>query len=202
LVITPELVPPGGTAVLDVAIDTANRSGPQQIRVTAYATDPDLEPIEIDLRYVVLPAVTVDSVRALTDPAQRPDDRAWRDIYKFVSRERPDELHRLRKRIRLASPPEDTPPGGLRIAGVDYAGDLWVFAVSELGNGAWLVTATARDPQGQGVERTYDEQVVIRTNHPRKASIPLTWITMLDREAGAAVVDPLLPPPPPMPAPR
>jgi hypothetical protein len=196
LVVHPELIPPGGTALLDVAIETANRSGRQEIQVSLFASDPELEPIEVALRWDVNPAVTVDVIRPGTEAKPRPQDRAWLDVYKFVARERPDELHRLRKRIRVAS---QIP--GFRVEAVEYAGTLWAFTSEDLGDGVWLVSGKARDKDATVAEQAYEEQVVIRTNHPRKAAIPLAWITVIDKDTGREAVDPLMPLPMPMPGP-
>lgn len=193
LTLHPELILPGGTAVLDVAIDTANRSGRQEIQVSLFASDPELAPIEVPLRWDVHAAVTVDVIRPGTEPKPRPDDRAWLDVYKYVSRERPDELHRLRKRIRVAS---DLP--GFRVEGVDYTGSVWAFTSVDLGDGVWLLSGKARDKDAAVAEQAYEEQVVIRTNHPQKPKIPLIWITVIDKESGQEVVDPLMPIPLPM----
>jgi len=192
LILHPELIPPGGTAILDVAIDTANRSGRQEIQISLFASDPELAPIEVPLRWDVHPAVTIDVIRPGAVPKPRPEDRAWLDVYKFVSRERPDELHRLRKRIRVAS---DIP--GFRVEGIDYPGSLWAFTSLDLGDGVWLVSGKARDKDASVAEQAYEERVVIRTNHPKKATIPLVWITVIDKETGQEAVDPLMPLPPP-----
>jgi hypothetical protein len=194
LELRPRLIPPDGTATLEVAIDNRNRSGLQEIQVSLFASDPQQDPIEVPLRWSVRPAVTVDAIRPNTDPQQRPDDRAWLDVYKYVARERPDELHRLRKRVRVAS---DLP--GFQVQGVEYAGTLWAFSLQQLRDGVWLVTGKARDPEAQAAETTYDEQVVLRTNHPQKSAIPLTWITVIDANTGRSAVDPLLPQPLPVP---
>lgn len=193
LALADKLLLPRGATTLDIAVDNRNRSGGQSLRITAYLTDPDLDPIEIDLRWRVRPAVAVDGVPPTGDPRERPESQAWRDVYKYVAHERPDELHRLRKRIRLACGEGEAPPGGLRIEGVDYAGSLWRFAAADQGNGSWLVTATARDPEAAVAEKVYDERAVIRTNHPDKPAIELILVATISKEAGRQALDPLLP---------
>lgn len=184
---------PHAAGALEVVVDHRNRSGPQELRVTAFLSDPDLEPIEAHLRWRVRAAVQVDGIASLADPRERPSDRAWQDVYKYVAHERPDEPHRLRKRIRLSCPPGEVPPGGLRLDGIDYPGAVWRFAAEDQGNGSILVTATARDPQARLPEGTFDERVVLRTNHPAKPRIELIMVAIIDREAGRRAVDPLLP---------
>ena len=132
------------------------------------------------------------------DPLKRPEDSAWRDVYRYVSKVRPDELNRLRKRIRVSSPAEETPPGGLKIEGIDYAGTLWAFAPVTQADGSILITATARNPETEFRVADYDEPVIVRTNHPDKSRIELRFQTAVSRDAGTRAIDPqsgLLPPP-------
>lgn len=197
LALADKLLLPGGATTLDIAVDNRNRSGDQSLRVTAYLSDPDLDPIEIDLRWRVKPVVAVDAIAPADQPLERPTSPAWRDVYKYVAHERPDELHRLRKRIRLSCPVDEAPPGGLRVEGIDYPGTLWRFSATDQGNGSWLVTGSARDPEAVAPEKVSDERVVIRTNHPDKQTIELILVTTISKEAGRQALDPLLPPPPP-----
>lgn len=182
---------PGETTTLDVAVASAKRSGPQQIRVSLFVSDPDLEPIEVWCWWKVREAVAVDAIPPGAQPLERPADVAWRDIYRFVAHERPDEPQRLRKRIRLASPAEETPPGGLRVEGIDYPGTLWAFTTAAQENGSILITATARDQQGPLPTGLHQETVVIRTNHPGKPRIELHFEALLDLKAGREQRDPM-----------
>lgn len=175
---------PGETTTLELESDNLRRSGPQQVRVSLFLSDPDLEPIEVWCWWKVREAISVDAVPPGLPALDRPVDSAWRDVYRFVAHERPDEPQRLRKRIRLASPPTETPPGGLRVEGIDYPGTLWSFVPRTLENGAILITATARDQQGPLPEGNVSETVVIRTNHPDKPRIELHFETLIDLTAG------------------
>lgn len=187
---------PGGSSPVVVKVENRNRSGDQKVQISLYLSDPELEPIEVMLRWTVLPAVTVDAIAPGNDPAQRPTEPAWQDVYKYVVNERPDELNRLRKRIRIASPEASAPPGGLRIEGVDYAGSLWAFTPRELAPNVWLLTASAREPDQEGPEGAWEEQVTVRTNHPDKAKITLIFQAVISKKAGQEHFDPMVPLPP------
>jgi hypothetical protein len=180
---------PGETTTLEVESDNWRRSGPQQVRISLFLTDPDLEPIEVWCWWTAREAVSVDAVPPGTPALDRPADSAWRDIYRFVAHERPDEPQKLRKRIRLGCPPSETPPGGLRLEGIDYPGTLWVFASRTLENGAILVTASARDQQGPLPEGDFKETVVLRTNHPDKPRIELRFEALINLQAGREARD-------------
>jgi hypothetical protein len=182
---------PGETTILELAAASDKRSGPQNVRVSLFVSDPDLEPIEVWCWWNVREAVSVDAIPPGALALDRPADTAWRDIYRFVAHERPDEPQRLRKRIRLASPAEETPPGGLRVEGIDYTGTLWAFATHMQENGAILITATARDQQGPLPSGLHQETVVIRTNHPYKPRIELHFEVLLDMQAGRDPRDPM-----------
>jgi hypothetical protein len=179
---------PGETTTLAVAADNIRRSGPQQTRVSLFLTDPDLDPIEVYCWWQVIPAITVDAIAPGQDPAERPADIAWRDIYRYVAHERPDEPQRFRKRIRLQSPPGELPEGGLRILGIDYAGTFWAFDHRTLDNGAVLLTASSRDQQGPLPVGSLKETVVVRTNHPDKPAITLHLEAYVDPDAGRPAV--------------
>lgn len=182
---------PGETTTLEVAAASAMRSGPQHVRISLFVSDPDLEPIEVWCWWNVREMVAVDAIPPGASPDERPDDQAWRDIYRFVAHERPDEPQRLRKRVRLSCPPEEVPPGGLRVEGIDYPGTLWTFASRQLSDAAVLVTATARDKEGPLPEGLHEETVVIRTNHPGKPRIELRFEAQLDTRAGRDPRDPM-----------
>ena len=128
------------------------------------------------------------------DPLVRPADRSWQDVYRYVSKERPDELNRLKKRIRLSCPEGEAPTGGLHITGIDYRGTLWAFAHTTQPDGSILITASARDQNAPPADGTYDETATVHTNHPDKSAIPLRFIVIIDKKAGALMTDPLSPP--------
>ena len=185
-----QFILPLQATTLTISVDNANRSGAQRMGVTAYLTDPELEPIEIQVWWKVEPDVAVDAVAPLADPAQRPAELAWRDVYKYVEHERPDELNRLAKRIRLQGSNPD-----FAVLGIDYEGPVWAFTPTRQADGSWLVSARARDPAGTLPPKTYDERVVIRTNHPHKTSITLQFVAVIARDAGRTVIDPMVPMP-------
>ncbi|HYE06517.1 MAG TPA: DUF1573 domain-containing protein [Planctomycetota bacterium] len=193
---------PHATTTLDVVIDNHNRSGEIRVGLSIYLTDPDLEPIEATALWTVTPNVAVDVIPAGADSKQRPADIAYRDVYRFVAKERPDELARLNKRIRLFSPPDQQPEGGLRVTGIDYAGTLWRFEHAVQSDGSTLITATARDPATIIADGLREETATVRTNHPRKAAIDLRFIALIAKDAGSMVFDPdgapgmQFPPPP------
>lgn len=184
---------PGASSVLHLSSENHNRSGSQHVNVSLYVSDPELEPIEAVARWNVLAAIQVDAIGPNMDPKVRPDQTAWHDIYRYVAKTRPDELHRLRKRIRLSCPSGEAPAGGLKLTAIDYPGTLWSFVQSQQPDGSILVTAKAKDPQTEAVEGTYDERVVLHTNHPDKAIIELTFLALVDKQAGQKDPDSLIP---------
>ncbi len=181
---------PHATTTLDVVIDNHNRSGEIRVGLSVYLTDPDLEPIEATALWTVTPTVAVDVIAAGADPKQRPADVAYRDVYRFVAKERPDELARLNKRIRLWSPPGQQPDGGLRVTAIDYPGTLWKFEHAVQSDGSTLITATARDPAAVIAAGLREETATVRTNHPGKAAIDLRFIALIAKDAGSMIFDP------------
>ena len=178
---------PKATTVLHAAVDSANRSGYQQMGVSIFLTDPDSELISVALRWHVAPLVTVDALPPGYDPKTgRPADRAWRDVYRYTAQVRPDELNRMRKRLLVRGNPATDPPGGLRILGIDYPGTLWAFTSEDLGNGSWLIRAAAKNETAEGPLGTSDERVVVRTNQPRKPTFTLEFAAILSRDIGRA----------------
>jgi hypothetical protein len=194
------LILPRGTTRLHVTVDNTNRSGDRSVGVTVFLTDPDLDPIEVSCRWVVRPTVAIDSLPVTQkDTRQRPENRGFQDIYRYVVHERPDEPNRLRKRLRLFSPPEEAPVGGLAILGIDYLGEIWAFTPRQQDDGSWLVVASAKGGENAVLtEQTKSETVVIRTNHPRKPRLELLFETDLDTGAGRETRDPMAIPGPPM----
>ena len=191
---------PHATTVLEIAVKCENRSGPQNVHVSVYVTDPDFEPIEVDARWKVRPSIHVDAVPPGADPKVRPADASWQDIYRFVVEERPDEPNRLRKRIRLESPPEEAPPGGLKVLGIDYDGKLWQLTATPQEGGSILILAKAKDGLDPLPEGEYHEQAIVHTNHPDKPTITLKFESMIAKDVGSKAGDLLggagLPPPP------
>ena len=184
---------PHQSTSMAISVDNSNRSGPQRMGVTVYLSDPDLEAIDIQVWWSVVADITVDAIAPRAETTLgRPSDIAWRDIYKFVANERPDEAQRLLKRLRLASPQAD-----FAVLGIDYAGAVWAFAPLKQSDGSWLITASAKDPHAELAEKLYDETVTIRTNNPFKSAVKLQFIANITRKAGSAGFDPLAVPPPP-----
>ncbi len=176
---------PHASTTLAIDVDDANRSGPQDIRVSVYLSDPDLEPIECTFLWSVRPCVAVDSLPPGNEAAGRPADRGWQDIYRFVAEERPDEPQRLRKHIYLSCPPEEAPKDGLQILGIDYQGALWQLTPRKLDNGAWLIVARAKPGLETMPEGTFHETAVVHTNHPDKPAITLHFDCHIAKDAGA-----------------
>jgi hypothetical protein len=190
LEIADRFILPKATTTLTVAVDNRNRSGPVRVGVSLYLTDPDLESIEVEAHWQVRPCVQVDAIGAGMDPTQRPADRAWQDIYRYVTKVRPDEPNRLRKRLRVSCPPEETPAGGLQILGIDYVGTLWRFTPTAQADGSWLITASAQG--GEDATLTlgeFHEKVVVRTNHQDKPTLNLEFSTLVAKDAGQQVLE-------------
>ncbi len=181
---------PGGRTKLDVTVPSKDRSGPQSVHVSLFLSDPDYQPIEVDVLWKVRACVQVDAIAPGTDPRERPADKAWQDIYRYVVEERPDEPNRLRKRIRLSCPPGEVPEGGLKVQGIDYDGKLWAFTTTEQDNGSILVTAKAKDDKADLPEGEFIEKAVIRTNHPDKPVIELQFNSFITKDAGRRAADP------------
>lgn len=190
LEIEPKFILPHEAATLRVAVVNKDRSGPQHVGVSVFLTDPDVDSIEVAVLWSVRACVQVDSIAPGQDPASRPADRGWHDIYRYPAKVRPDELERLKKRIRLSCPEGEVPAGGLKIDSIDYTGSLWRFVQVTQADGSVLITATARDPDKGIAEGEYTEAVTVHTNHPDKATIPLSFQVVVAKDAGARVVDP------------
>ncbi|GDY14308.1 hypothetical protein LBMAG53_31860 [Planctomycetota bacterium] len=183
---------PKGATTLHITVDNANRSGPREIGVTIFFTDPTLEPIEAKCWWTVRPLVAVDSLPVdQRDTLKRPEKRAWHDIYRYVAHERPDEPQRLRKRIRVSSPPEETPPGGLAVLGIESTSAIWQFTSTRQNDGSWLVAGSAKPELSPLPIGEFEDTVTIRTNQPAKARIDLRFETAIDPKAGSTPRDPL-----------
>lgn len=190
---------PKATTTLTIAVDNLNRSGLVRVGVSIYLTDPDLESIEAEVHWQVRACVQVDAIGPGMDPLKRPEDRAWHDIYRYVTKVRPDEPNRLRKRLRVSCPPEEVPAGGLQILGIDYPGTLWRFTPVAQPDGSFLITASAQGGDDATLALgEYKEKVVVRTNHKDKPTLDLEFNTLVSKDAGQQTLDPgALPPPPP-----
>ena len=180
---------PHATTTMTIAVDNKNRSGPVRVGVSIYLTDPDLEAIEVEAWWKVRACVNIDSIGVGMDPTVRPEDNSWHDIYRYVTKVRPDEPQRLLKRIRLSSVPEETPSGGLRLEGIDYSGLIWQFVPTTQADGSILITAKAQNPEGTLPEGDLKEKVILRTNHPDKRRIELEFNTYVGKDAGEMVID-------------
>jgi hypothetical protein len=180
---------PHATTTLTIAVDNRNRSGAVRVGVSIYLTDPDLEGIEVEALWQVRASVQVDGLAPDADPARRPEDKAWHDIYRYITKVRPDEPNRLRKRIRLSCPAEELPPGGLVVEGIDYPGTIWRFTPTTQADGSILVTATALGGDAELPVGQHNEKVVVRTNHPDKRRIELEFLTYVGKDAGGKVID-------------
>lgn len=178
---------PGQATILHFATGSERHSGNKDQRVWLFASDPDTEAMEIVLRWRVRPHVAVDVLPPNSDPRQRPADHAYRDIYQLIAHERPDEPHRLDERLLLSCPPEGTPPGGLQVAGVDYAGAIWEFVAMPIDERHVLVRGRARTGLERLPEGLHAETFTIRTNHPDKPAIEIAIEAAFDFEAGRAV---------------
>lgn len=180
---------PHQTANLEIAVDDKNRSGPQRIGVSVFLTDPALDTIEVQALWSVRACVQVDLIGPGMDVGKRPPDHAWQDVYRFTAEVRPDELNRMRKRIRLSCPPEELPAGGLVVGPIDYGGSLWAFTTTKQDDGSVLLIAHARDP-GTAKEGEFDEPVVVHTNHPDKPKIDLSFHVLITKEASTTTFQP------------
>ncbi len=181
---------PKATTTLTIAVDNRNRSGLIRVGVSIYLTDPDLESIEVEVHWRVRPSIQVDAIGPGMDPLIRPEDRAWQDIYRYVTKVRPDEPNRLRKRLRLSCPPEELPTGGLQILGIDYPGTLWRFTPTAQADGSYLITATAQGGDEAALPLgDHKEKVVVRTNHPDKPKVELDFHTHVSKDAGERVIE-------------
>jgi hypothetical protein len=190
LEISSTFILPHQTADLHIAVLNHDRSGPQHIGVTVFLTDPEFEAIEVNTYWSVRATVQVDALPPAANPLARPEDKAWQDIYQYVAKARPDELSRLRKRIRLSCPPEELPAGGLKVLAIDYPGTLWRFVPTTQSDGSILILATARDAAATVAEGELTEKVVVHTNHPDKQAITLIFLSEIAKDAGTTSRDP------------
>lgn len=179
---------PFATTTLTVQVDNANRSDRERLGVSLYLSDPDLDPIEIVAFWQVRAHIAVDSHLHHTDLTTRPP-RAFRDVYRYPSKSRPDELHRLNRQIRLFSPPDEVPAGGLRVERIEAPGPIWTMTAVPQSDGSVVLEAAgqagATPPEGVS-----DETIVIHTNHPQKPRIELVFTQYVGLDSGQVVFDP------------
>ena len=197
LEVAEQFILPHQTTAMQIRVDNANRSGPQRMGVSVYLTDPDLEAIDVQVWWKVTPDVAVDAIAPRSEiTTARPTDIAWRDIYKFVANERPDELQRLSKRMRLESTLPD-----FAVTSIDYPGAVWAFTPAKQTDGSWVITAVAKNHAVELPEKLYEETVTVHTNHPLKTAIQVKFVANISRKAGRKAFDPFedAPPLPPMP---
>jgi len=197
LEVTDQFILPHQTTVMQIRVDNANRSGPQRMGVSVYLTDPDLEAIDVQVWWKVTPDVAVDAIAPRSEiTTARPTDIAWRDIYKFVANERPDELNRLSKRMRLESTLPD-----FTVTSIDYVGAVWALTPAKQSDGSWIITAVAKNPAVELPEKLYEELATVHTNHPLKSAIQVQFVANITRKAGSKAFDPFedAPPLPSMP---
>lgn len=193
LVIKDKFLLPKGETTLEIEVANVNRSGPQSVGVSLFLTDPDFVPIETKFWWQVEADVQVDGIAGdEADTLKRPANRAWHDVYRYSAKVRPDEMHRLLKRIRLSSPAGKAPEGGLKVLAIEYPGTVWKLTPLTQSDGSILITATAREPDADAKEGEFHETAIVRTNHPRKAAITLSFDVLISKQAGATAVDPAM----------
>jgi len=171
---------------LAFAVDNHRRSGVQRQVFRIELSDPQLPVIDVKARWRVIPDIAVDAMPESGPFDRRPESARRRNVYAFTSNERPDELGRLREIIRLASPAEHTPEGGLEITAIDYEGRIWGFTQRRQDEHTILLIAHAKDPEATIAPGKYVEKVIIRTNHPKKPEIELTFYCAINPDAGKA----------------
>lgn len=184
LVLADHFLLPGEATTLTIEVDNARRSGLQRQLFRIEISDPQLEVIDITAWWHVTPDIAVDAMPPAGPFDRRPESVRLRNVYAFTSHQRPDELDRLRKLIRLWSPDSNAPADGLQVTGFDYAGEIWAFTPRTMADGSVLVVAHARDPAMTIPEGKYEELVTIHTNHPRKPTIEIHLYTAIDQNAG------------------
>jgi hypothetical protein len=187
--LTKDFLLPHESTTLNVEIDNKNRSGPQTIGITAFVTDPELEPLEASIEWIVRASVQVDAIYPGMDTLQRPDGVQFHDVYRYGQTCRPDEPNKLAKMFRLSCPPEEEPEGGLKVESISYDGAIWKFTWSKQSNGSILVRAAARDLEHDLPDGLFQEQVVIHTNHPDKSAIELNFVAKITKDAGSTALD-------------
>lgn len=179
---------PHATTTLTVSVDNTNRSDRERLGISLYLTDPALDPIEVVALWEVRAHVAVDSHLHHTDLTTRPP-RAFRDVYRYPSKSRPDELHRLNRQIRLLSPAGEVPEGGLRVERIEAPGPLWAVTATPQADGSVVLSAVGR-ADAEAPEGISDETVIIHTNHPKKPRIELVFTQYIGRDSGQVVFDP------------
>jgi hypothetical protein len=189
---------PGEETILHFETPTENKSGETNQRVWLFSSDPDFDPLEVRLSWMVRPLVAVDALPPNTRPTGRPEDKQWRDIYRLTAHERPDELHKLSENLIVSVPEDQIPEGGFAIEGIEYEGQIWRFVTKAIDERHWLVAARPADTAGTVGEGEFEETFTIRTNHPKKSAISIEIATAIDPDAGRPAANPFAAPPPGM----
>lgn len=183
---------------LTVSVKNDRLSGDRLHKVWFYPSNPNLPPIIVELGWRIIPDVSVDLLPGHAQTTDRPAEADRRDVYAYTAWVRPDQAAQRMamlgpdgKIIRLGSPPESRPDGGLSIDRIEYSGPIWRFETRKIDDGCTLLLATGAEGVAAVAPGSYSETVVIHTNHPRKPRIELVFHTALDPQAhGEGAADP------------
>lgn len=170
---------PGESCQLKVRVSNAFYSGPRKYKVWLYLSDPEYAPLLIRTDWTVKEDLAVDLI--INDPSKRPENKKYRDIYRYVAHVRPDEAKRLRKYVRISTP--DQLEDGLQVT-PHYDGQIWSFTTKTLDAHSVLLIAKAKDPSAQLETGLFQEIVRIETNHPHKSNFELQFYSNIDDKAG------------------
>jgi hypothetical protein len=177
---------------LTVAVTNDRLSGDRLHKVWFYPSNPNLTPIIVELGWHIVPNVSVDLLPGHAASTDRPTEANLRDVYAYTVWVRPDQAAQRMallgpdaRIIRLGSPAESRPQGGLSIERIEYAGALWRFETRRIDEGCTLLLATAAEGIAGVGAGSWSEPVVVHTNHPHKPRIELTFHTALDPQAHA-----------------
>ena len=170
---------------VEIAVDNKQLSGPQSQTIAFELSDPECERLLIKLEWNVIPDVTVDLQPPNGPFDQRPEAIGLRDVYAYTEESRPGEMTRKRKVIRLTTPADQAPEGGLQVSEVRYAGKLWGFTVRQQAPDAVLIVADGQETTTANSGK-FSEEVTLITNHPHKPEISLLFHTAIDEQVGTA----------------
>ena len=170
---------PGESCELKVRVSNKFYSGPRKYKVWLYLSDPEYAPLLIRTDWTVKEDVAVDLI--INDPSKRPENKKYRDIYRYLAHVRPDEAKRLRKYVRLTTP--DQIAGGFQVT-PSYDGKIWTFTTKTLDAHSVLLIAKAKDPKAKLETGLFQEIVRLETNHPKKSSFELQFFSNIDEKAG------------------
>ncbi len=170
---------PNESTTLNVRVSNERTSGIRNYKVWIYVTDPEYAAIEIRTKWEVIPDVAVDLIKE--DPEKRPENKKYRDIYRYISNVKPDEGKRLKKYVRLSTPADLE--GGFQVTPT-YEGKIWKFTTKTLDAKSVLLIAKAKDPSQKMEEGLFSEVVKLKTNNPHKSTFSLQFNTSVDLNAG------------------